>query len=177
MTDGTLSITSPSVMRVPDSNEFVMQLLNLNVASPNLMTTPAGVVVSNFLTLVAFSSRPFTNYTYTNQNNDFPLTVTQSTISSLDFLITDFEGDPLTYLPDFTSTLRFDVVDKATQVDPQISLLSQIRDYSRDSFVASMLGEKLMGSLLENDLFSKETLAQIYEQEVEPDVVQLVSEA
>jgi hypothetical protein len=144
----------------PPANEFVLQVTNLSIASPNLMTTPNGVNLSNFLASIAFNSRPFTYFTYINETEQFPLSVNQNEITSIDFLVTDFAGAPLTFLPHWTFTIKVDIVDNAQLAqNPMIDILDEIRNYSRDTFISQMIGDKLPNYVSLQDIVDDADLA------------------
>ena len=143
MDGGLHSVTSSRVLRPLDSSEFVLQVVNLTPLSANYNTTPEGVQVSNFLAAVSFDSRPFTTFSWRNDNDLFPMTIAQTTLNSLQMLVTDFDGNPLTFLPDFTFCLAVDVLAAPQQqggADGTLAVLNQIADTLKNIFMVSMLG-------------------------------------
>ena len=139
LVDGVHTITSSRVLRPMDSSEFVLQIVNLSPVSTNFNTSPGGTQTSNFLAAVSFDSRPFTTFNWKNDNDLFPMAVAQTDITSITFLVTDFDGNTLTFLPDFTFSLAIDVLDTPQQ-DPSVPLLNQMAGTLKDIFMFEMLG-------------------------------------
>jgi hypothetical protein len=110
MPSGT-SILSERAMSPLATTHIVVNLVNTTPVHGALTLDNMGgeVKPSNILARVPINAEPFRLITYANQTPDVGIFTSDNTIQRLEFLITNEDGMPLTFLPDFEMFLRLEV--------------------------------------------------------------------
>jgi hypothetical protein len=91
--------------------------------------------VSSLLMAIPFNGAPYDVFTWTNVNSEYKLFVYDKEIQQLRFVLTDFDGNELDFLPDFTFTLKVDTNILESE-DKTLQTLERILEYTRLSFIA-----------------------------------------
>lgn len=102
----------------------------------NMYTKEANV--SSLLLAIPVDSVPFGLFSYSNNNSEFKLFVHDKRIQQLHFTMTDFNGNKLTMLPEFTMSLKVETFIEEDE-DVQVQLLHKILEYTKLSFLSRNL--------------------------------------
>lgn len=102
----------------------------------NMYTKEANV--SSLLLAIPVDSVPFGLFSYSNNNSEFKLYVHDKRIQQLHFTMTDFNGNKLTMLPEFTMSLKVETFIEEDE-DVQVQLLHKILEYTKLSFLSRNL--------------------------------------
>jgi hypothetical protein len=129
-----LYITMPNVSAVAES----VNLDNLN----------GEVRVSNILSRIPINASPFQLITYSNQTpDDNGIDTTEGTLSRLEILIIDNDGEELTYIPDHELAIRLQIytIEDEAQKD-MYEDIKAIRDTVKDIFLQKALKNNNIGT-------------------------------
>lgn len=105
------NITSEKAMTPLATSHIVVNLLNTTPVHGALTMDNIGGEVrpSNILARIPINVEPFRLITYANQSPDVGIFTSDNTLQHLEFLITNEDGVPLTFIPDFEMFLKMEV--------------------------------------------------------------------
>lgn len=104
----------------------------------NLSNNNGFIEISNMLCAIPFVSAPYDIFTYSNTGDNFKLFVFDKNIQKLSFRITDFDGNDLTYIPEFTMCLKVDTYIEQDE-DEQLQVSKKILEYTKMNFLTKHL--------------------------------------
>jgi hypothetical protein len=96
------------------------------------------VVVSDLLCAIPFTSAPYDMYSWTNTGNQYQMYIYDQSLQSLGFKISDFRNEALTYLPNFTMTLKVETYQTYDE-DESLQTLKKILEYTKMNFLSKHL--------------------------------------
>jgi hypothetical protein len=97
------------------------------------------VVVSDLLCAIQFTSAPYDMLNWVNVSNQYQMYIHDKSIQRLNFKITDFKNELLTYLPNFNMTLKVETYQSYDE-DEQLQTLKKILEYTKMNFLSKHLG-------------------------------------
>lgn len=142
----TGNITTPSITVESDKtakpNPIDQIVIHLSGITPifanldNLNTEEC--TLSNILSVIDLDTIPFGTLYYTNDANEFEISLQDKQIKTLNIQLTDINGDVLDYcnLTDYSMIIKISF-EKSN--DDMIDLLNDIKEYSKYSFLAQGL--------------------------------------
>jgi hypothetical protein len=96
------------------------------------------VVVSDLICAIPFTTSPYDMLNWVNVGNQYQMYTQDKSIQSLNFKITDFKNVLLTYLPNFTMTLKVETY-KTYDEDESLQTLKNILEYTKMNFLSKHL--------------------------------------
>jgi uncharacterized protein YxjI len=87
---------------------------------------------------IPFTSAPYDIFTFSNSGDNFKMFIYDKNIQKLNFKITDFDGNDLTYIPDYTMCLKIDTYIEQEE-DEQLQISKKILEYTRMNFLTKHL--------------------------------------
>jgi hypothetical protein len=97
------------------------------------------VVVSDLICAIPFTTSPYDMLNWVNVGNQYQMYIHDKSIQSLNFKITDFKNEPLTYLPNFTMTLKVETYQTYDE-DETLQTMKKILEYTKMNFLSKHLG-------------------------------------
>jgi hypothetical protein len=92
------------------------------------------VVVSNLLCPIPLTTAPYDMLNWVNVGNQYQMYIYDKSIQSLNFKLTDFKNEPLTYLPNFNMTLKVETFQTYDE-DKRLITLKKILEYTKMNFL------------------------------------------
>ena len=104
----------------------------------NLENTGNNLTISNILMSIPFDNTPFDMFSYTNDNNEFRMYFHDKRVMRFTISLTDYEGNPLTFIPDWTATFKIETFMEEEE-DEQLQVLKKMLEYTKMSFLSKHL--------------------------------------
>jgi hypothetical protein len=102
----------------------------------NMISTD--VVVSDLLCAIPFNVSPYDMLNWVNSGNQYQMYIHDKNIQSLNFKITDFKNEPLTYLPNYTMTIKVETFQSYDE-DEILNTLKKLLEYTKMNFLSKHL--------------------------------------
>lgn len=99
----------------------------------NMVSTD--IVVSNLLCAIPFNASPYDMLNWVNTGNQYQMYIHDKRIEHLRFRITDFKNAPLSFIPNFTMTLKVETY-KTFDEDESLITLRKILEYTKMNFLS-----------------------------------------
>ena len=137
---GSATFLQSGTLRPPQLDQVVVRLEGLAPFADraNLESAPGVMNPSTMLCAFPADGGPYMHITYQNACEEFELKVENRQINVLWFLLTDYEGNPLTYLGEHTIALRIRTLK--TKTEEGIELQQEMVGLMRDGLTARTLG-------------------------------------
>jgi hypothetical protein len=140
ITTPTTTITSNTPARPSSINDIVFNLYGVSPVFNNLDNLAGQITLSHALSVIPVVDIPYGTLRYSNDANEFEMSIQDKDIKQLRFVMTDVDGLSLDYanLPDYEFVLKVSF-EKQTNNDDMVNVLNEIKEYSRHSFLHTAL--------------------------------------
>jgi hypothetical protein len=135
-TDGNMEVTS-GMLQPFNVNKVCFNLLDVTPAfCYNLDNSNSAVTTSNVLLSFIDTSAPFEQFQFEN-SLDYGIHIAQQKLNCLHFRITDFDGNLLTYFPEWECCIKLEVfrIMDTDVSDKSLSVMEDIRKYTKLNFI------------------------------------------
>jgi hypothetical protein len=105
----------------------------------NIDNISGDVRVSNLLMCIPFDASPYDMFNYTNNNSEFRLFIYDKRINRISVRLTDYNGNPLTFLPEFTFALKIETYIQKDE-DELLQTNKQLLEYAKLNFLSKHMG-------------------------------------
>ena len=96
------------------------------------------LVVSDLLCAIPFTTAPYDMFNYVNTNSEYKMFVYDKSLQNIRFVITDFNNNHLSNLPDFTMCLKVETF-LYEEEDEQLHMLKKILEYTKLNYLSKHL--------------------------------------
>jgi hypothetical protein len=97
----------------------------------NIDTIGNSIQISNVLLAMPFSVNPFEIMTFKNLNNQNTMFVNNKKVNTIRFTITDFDDNFLTFVPDFSMTIRVESFAIDTNGEKMVQQMDRLLDLNK----------------------------------------------
>lgn len=101
----------------------------------NLDNTGGAVRISNILCAIPYDCQPFDLFAWTNNNDEYKLYFSEKRVDRVSLRITDFDGNYLTFLPDYTASFKVETY-RAEDEDEHLQILKRLLEINRMNLVS-----------------------------------------
>ena len=128
-------------MTPPQLETVCVRLIGVNPRDAKMnMESVQGSLMKPSTLLCSFAATggPYMHINYSNVSNEFALALDDPALGVLHFVLTDNEGNDLTFLPEHTIVIRVDTYQLKTTEG--LELQREIVNLTKDQMMASALG-------------------------------------
>lgn len=121
-------------------NDIILSVYGVSPISHNLDNlTSKDIKISRTIGMMSIEDIPFGVLRYENTGGEFAVGVSERDIKKLRFVMTDTNGNTLSYcnLPDYTMIIKVSVISKA---DETLQTLKELKEFTRLQFLHSTMG-------------------------------------